>query len=94
MHEVSGDLCNMKQQENEVEKSYHKIVNNAIPRCGNDHGEDKKITLYNDGLSATTRTIATRHRGKISRTDVTLKEIENVYWLEDEAVRARVRQTA
>lgn len=51
MREVLYDLRTIKQQGNELEQFYRKRLNNAIHICGNFHGEEKKITLYIDGIS-------------------------------------------
>lgn len=68
-------FCYARNEEYELEEYLRKRFNNDIHRCGNVHAEDENITLYIDGLSATTRAIVARHRERVSRREITFEDI-------------------
>lgn len=92
MREILDDPRTIKQQQNELEKSYRNRFSNAIHRCGKCHGKYGKITRYIDGLSAMTRKIVASHLEIVSCRDMTFKDIIHFARYEDKALSPRAWQ--
>lgn len=76
----------------EKEDEYRKRFKKAILRCGNVQREEEKITMYVDGLSTTTNTVAAQHRDNIHRCDLNFECLCSFNKSQEEAYLARLQQ--